>query len=207
MMGSLARASHQTSTTNIATPRGMVVRTRGSVQGTMFPPAFRPSSTRTRNPTVKSAPPKSMRASSDLLETLGGMSTRYHTKIPDATITGTWMRNASRHPKADLSLMTPPSTPPSIAPDPYAIFPTPCTTPLFFNGTKSDAKNVLILINPPPPTPAMTRPRIIPRSSVASPHTRFPSANMALLNTKPGPRPKMSVSRPDSGWKVALAIR
>lgn len=88
-MGCLARLSHQTRATSMRTPRGMVVKTSGSVQGTRFPPAFRPSSSRTRKPTVRNEPPKSMRASSDLLETLGGTSTRYQTRAPDTTMMGT----------------------------------------------------------------------------------------------------------------------
>ncbi|KAK1760677.1 hypothetical protein QBC47DRAFT_367879 [Echria macrotheca] len=48
---------------------------------------------------------------------------------------------------------------------------------------------------------------MIVHSSRASPQIRLPAANMTLLNTSPGPRPKMSVSRPESGWQLALAIR
>ncbi len=64
-----------------------------------------------------------------------------------------------------------------------------------------------MLMSPPPPTPATTRPAIMLALSRASPHIRLPAAKKRLLNTSPGPRPKMSVSRPDTGWQAALAIR
>lgn len=54
--------------------RGRETRTSGEDQGTMFPPELRPSKRKTRVRTRVNAPRKSIRASADLEDCLGGMS-------------------------------------------------------------------------------------------------------------------------------------
>ena len=76
MMGCLARLSHQTNDRSRTMDNGTVARTRGWVHGTTFPPAFNPSSSVTRKATVRKERVKSMRETSDLFQTFGGILTR-----------------------------------------------------------------------------------------------------------------------------------
>ncbi|QBZ58003.1 hypothetical protein PoMZ_02942 [Pyricularia oryzae] len=198
--------SHQMNPRNMTIDNGIVVRTRGCDHGTRLPPAFRPSSKSTRNEIVSATPVKSILEMSDRLETFGGIRIRAKQRAAEISTTGTWTRKARRQPKAVLSLMNPPKTPPSMAPEPYATFPIPWKTPRCLRGMRSDPKKVEMDMSPPPPMPATTRPRIIISPVCARPQIRLPAANMMLLKTRPGPRPKRSVMRPEMGWKAALAI-
>ncbi len=60
---------------------------------------------------------------------------------------------------------------------------------------------------PPPPIPAMTRPKIMTHSLVARPQMRLPAAKNKLEKIRPVRRDSMSVSRPLSGCRAALAMK
>ena len=185
--------------------RGRDTSTSGCVQGTIFPPEFKPRSRRTSVTTSVKAPRKSTLESFDFSDFLGGISTTKNTSIPLRTTSGTCDKNAVLHPH--VSFTQPPKSPPSPAPDPKHTFPIPCINPRLRSGTRSDPTNVLIAIKPPPPMPATTLPAIIAHSLFARPQSRFPAANNTLLTTSPVRLLKISVRRPDMGWHAEFAIR
>lgn len=66
---------------------------------------------------------------------------------------------------------------------------------------------MLIAVKPPPPMPATTRPTMMTHSSCARPHIRFPRAKKTFEKIRPVRLDRISVRRPLSGWRAALAIR
>ena len=64
-----------------------------------------------------------------------------------------------------------------------------------------------MLFNPPPPSPANTRPITTTHASFAIAETPLPSAKRKRHQRKPERRPKMSVTLPESGCTMVRAIR
>ena len=64
-----------------------------------------------------------------------------------------------------------------------------------------------ITVRPPPPIPAITRPRIIVHWAWARPQIMLPAAKITLENINPDFRENMSVRRPARGWQAALEIK
>lgn len=62
-------------------------------------------------------------------------------------------------------------------------------------------------MQPPPPIPAITRPRIRQLLEPASPQTKFPMENIKAAITKLALRPKISLSFPLSGCVAVRAMR
>lgn len=62
-------------------------------------------------------------------------------------------------------------------------------------------------VNPPPPMPATTRPKMMTHSVCARPQIRFPRAKKIFEKSRPVRLDRMSVRRPLRGWRAALAIR
>ena len=116
-----------------------------------------------------------------------------------------WIKNALRHPQ--VSLIQPPKTPPRAEPTPKQMLPKPCHTPRRRRGTRSDPTKVEMAFRPPPPIPAITRPKIMTHSLVARPHMRLPAAKKTLEKMSPVLRDKISVNRPLRGWRAALAMK
>ena len=60
---------------------------------------------------------------------------------------------------------------------------------------------------PPPPIPAIVRPKMITHACVARPQIRFPKPKRMFETTRPVRREYISVNLPLRGWHAAFDIR
>jgi hypothetical protein len=125
--------------------------------------------------------------------------------MPQQIAMGAMMINGARQPIA--SLIAPPNTAPIPMPAVKAMIDVLCHIPRYRGGTLSEQMNELIDVQPLPPIPAMTLPRIIVLYEDADAHTRFPIAKIIVAAMKLGFRPKRSLNFPVNGWVAASPIK
>ena len=176
---------------------GRAVRTRGCVQGSTFPPVFRPRRKRSRAQVRVIEPSQSTRFSADFSVVLTRTLTVKNTMTAPSITNGTCTRNATLHPASPS--IQPPKRPPRPHPTLKIKFPMPCSTPRFLRGTRSPATNMEMVTMAPPPRPATARPVMRTHSFGAMPQSKVPRPKTKLQRRRPSRRPNMSVRRPLRG--------
>lgn len=125
--------------------------------------------------------------------------------MPQQIAMGAMRIKGHRQPMA--SLMTPPNTWPMPMPPVKAITDVLCHIPRCRGGTWSEQMNELIDVQPLPPMPEMTLPKMIIVYEDADAHIKFPSAKIIVAVMKLALRPKRSLNFPVNGWVAASPIK